>query len=166
MAKNNHGQNKPGKDDCSGALNNLRKLLSRWVGEILCAIGRLNKGHFDYTIEVKTKTRKAQMLEIKITNEQKVNVTISPVTATGKPAKLDGVPTWEVTTGASTIVVAEDGLSADLVSSDDPGDTQILVKADANLGEGVEEISDIITLSVSGSNAANLGLKAGEPVAK
>lgn len=105
-------------------------------------------------------------LELKITNEQKIKVTLTPKTDTGKPAKLDGVPAWEVVSGNSTVVVAADGLSADLVSADDPGDTQFLVKADADIGEGVEEISDIISLGVVGATAKNLGLSAGQPEPK
>src|SRR5262245_28838673 len=106
------------------------------------------------------------MLEISITNEEKVKVTLTPVTATGKPAKVDGVPSWEVVTGNSTVEPAEDGMSADLISSDDPGDTDFLVKADADLGEGVTEISDIVRLAVAGAQAANLGLTADAPVPK
>jgi len=106
---------------------------------------------------------------IKITNEQKVNVALSPKTDAGKPAKVDGAPTWEVVGGdetSSTVVVAPDGLSADLVSSDTPGDTTYLIKADADLGEGVETIQETITLTVSGANARNLGVTVGTPVTK
>lgn len=106
------------------------------------------------------------MLEVNVTNEQQVKVTLAPVTATGKPAKVDGVPTWEIITGGGTVNAAGDGMSADLVSSDDPGDTDYLVKADADIGEGVTEISDIIRLHVAGAQAANLGLSAGEPTPK
>lgn len=106
------------------------------------------------------------MTAISITNEQKIKATLSPQTDSGKPAKLDGKPTWEVISGSSTVVVAEDGLSADLVSSDDPGDSEILVKADANLGEGVEEISDVIKLTVLGATAKNLGITLGQPESK
>lgn len=106
------------------------------------------------------------MLELSITNEQKIPVTLTPKTATGRAATVDGPPTWTVITGKSTINVAADGLSAELVSADDPGDTEILVKADADLGAGVVEISDVIRLSVVGALAANLGLSAGQPVAK
>lgn len=105
-------------------------------------------------------------LELKITNEQEIPVTLAPKTDTGKPAVLDGAPSWSVISGNSQVVVADDGLSARLVSSDDPGDTVILVKADADLGEGVEEISDTITLSVIGATAKNLGLTAGPAVPK
>ncbi len=106
------------------------------------------------------------MLEITITNEQQVNVTLHPVTETGKPAQVDGAPTWTVQSGDATVTPAADGLSADLISSDTPGDTQILVEADADLGSGVITISDIITLHVAHANAANLGLVAGDPTPK
>lgn len=106
------------------------------------------------------------MTEKTITNEQQIKATLNPSTATGKPATVDGVPTWEVITGNSTVQPAADGLSADLISSDDPGDTDFLVKADADLGEGIVEISDIIRLSVQGAQAANLGISLGEPTAK
>ena len=105
-------------------------------------------------------------LSVKITNEQKVKVTLTPVTDTGKPAKLDGSPAWTVISGNSSVAVSDDGLSADLISADDPGDTEVLVKADADLGDGIEEISDIIKLSVVGATAKNLGLSAGTPEPK
>ena len=104
--------------------------------------------------------------EVTLTNEQKVTATLVPVTATGKPAKVDGPPTWTVISGSSTATAAADGLSATIVSSDDPGDTEIMVKADADLGSGVEEISDIIKVSVVGAKASSLGLTFGTPEAK
>lgn len=105
-------------------------------------------------------------IEVSISNEQKVPITVSPKTDTGKPAKLDGAPVWSVVSGDSTVVPAADGLSADLVSSDTPGDTVFLVDGDADLGSGVEDVQDTITLHVLGANAKNLGLAAGTPVAK
>ncbi len=105
-------------------------------------------------------------LAIKLTNEQKVTVTLTPVTDSKKPAKLDGIPSWAVVSGNSTVTPAADGMSAVIVSSDDPGDTAILVKADADLGEGVEEISDTIDVTVAGASAKNLGLSVGTPEPK
>lgn len=106
------------------------------------------------------------MVEIKLTNEQKVKVSLTPVTATGKPATLDGVPKWTVQSGSAEVQVAPDGLSATLVSPDSPGDSEILVEADADLGEGVETISDVIKLSVEGARATNLGLTVSTPEPK
>ncbi len=105
-------------------------------------------------------------LAVSITNEQKVTVTLKPVTNAGKPAKLDGAPAWTVVSGDSTVVAAADGLSASLVSSDTPGDTTYLVDGDADLGSGVESVQDTITLTVIGANAANLGLVASAPELK
>jgi hypothetical protein len=111
-------------------------------------------------------TKEKMPATVSITTEQKVPVKLNITTETGKPAKVDGKPTWEIITGNATVNVAEDGLSAEVVSSDDPGDTQILVKADANLGEGIEEISDILEVSVIGASAKNMGLQVGTPVPK
>lgn len=111
--------------------------------------------------------KKGNGMDISITNEQKVPVTLSPKTDAGKPAKLDGKPSVTVVSGNSQVAnVSEDGLSFELVSSDDPGDTVVLIKADADLGEGVEEISDSLTLRVIGATAKNLGISVGTPVPK
>ncbi len=175
MAKDHHGHD----DDCDRStqrlltevLNVLKDTERRNVirhDELLAAL-RQGKKRVSFGFKVgapQLKERNTMPLEIRISNEQQVNVTLKPVTDTGKPAKLDGSPAWTVVSGNSQVVVAEDGLSADLVSSDDPGDTIVLVKADADLGEGVEEISDTITLSVIGATAKNLGLSAGTPTPK
>ncbi len=117
---------------------------------------------FNYKIGIaKSKKGSDTMLDLTITNEQKISISVKPVTATGKPAALDGAPTWTVQSGDSAVSVAADGLSASLISADTPGDTTYLVEADADLGSGVETISDTITLHVLGANASNLGLVAG-----
>lgn len=104
-------------------------------------------------------------VEVSITNEQKIKASLTPTTGGGKPAQLDpnNPPKWSVISGESTVVPAPDGLSADLVSSDTPGDTVFLVEADADLGDGVETISDTIKLTVLGAKAQNLGLTLGTP---
>lgn len=141
-----------------------------WIGLGLvlwhcCKKQKQDGGRFSYCVG-HPKPKEINMLGIAISNEEKVNVKIVPVTTTGKPARVDGVPTWEVVEGASSVVPAADGLSADLISGDDPGQTRFLVKADADLGAGVIEISDEIVLEVSGAQAANLGLVAGTPQPK
>lgn len=105
-------------------------------------------------------------MEITITSEQKIPLTLSPVTSAGNAAKLDGKPTWEQVDGDASVEVSEDGLTATLVSGELPGESNFLVKADADLGEGVEEISESIKLIVTGAKATNLGLSVGEAVAK
>lgn len=135
--------------------------------DLLCFLERFKKRkRFRITCDVPQSKKETHMLELTITNEQKVKVTITPVTATGKPAALDGAPSWSVSSGDSTISVAENGLSADLISSDAPGETMYVVSADADLGAGVENVTDSIKLVVEGAKAVNLGLVAGAPEAK
>lgn len=105
-------------------------------------------------------------IEISITNEEQITVTLSPVTPTGKPAQLDGVPVWAVLSGESTVIPAANGLSAVIRSSDSVGDSSISVTADADLGSGVVEIADTITVHVVSANASSLGLTIGTPVPK
>jgi len=66
---------------------------------------------FDYSVgPIKNKKEgRCSMLEITITNEQQVNVVLHPVTATGRPAQVDGAPTWTVQSGNSTVNPAADG---------------------------------------------------------
>lgn len=103
---------------------------------------------------------------ITITNEQKVQVTLQPLTAAGNPAILDGAPVWAVTEGDATLEVAEDGLSAFLVSGAADVNSTIAVTADADLGEGVVALADTITLAVVAASASTLGLVAGEAILK
>lgn len=103
---------------------------------------------------------------ITITNEQKVQVTLMPTTEAGNPATLDGVPTWAVTEGDATLEVAEDGLSAHLISGEADVNSVITVTADADLGEGVVEITDTIDLAVVSASASRLGIATDEPVLK
>jgi hypothetical protein len=151
----------------------LRKAISdgfEKIAKALDKLGQNNKPGITFGFAVGLPQNKNQTthmpLDLTITNEQKIPVTLAPVTATGKPAKLDGAPTWTVQSGNATVVPSADGLSADLVSADEPGDTEILVSADADLGAGVVTVSDVIRLSVAGAQAASLGLTAGTAVPK
>ncbi len=103
---------------------------------------------------------------ITITNEEKVQLTLAPTTAAGNPATLDGIPTWTVVSGDATVEVSEDGLSAFLVSGAADVNSQIEVTADADLGEGIVTLTDIVDLAVVAAQASALGLVAGTPTLK
>ncbi len=105
-------------------------------------------------------------MDIVLTNEQQVKVTLNPVTGKGKPVALDGIPEWTVTSGSCTINPAADGMSCDILSGDTPGDSEIAVSADADLGAGVTNISDALRVTVNGAQAQNLGLEVGTPTDK
>lgn len=136
---------------------NIKKWLCRQLG---CCKPKVV---FDYRLQVRNKRKIRVPMEIKLTNEQEVDVTLAPKTEAGLTAKLDGSPGWQVMIGECEVIPSEDGLTATIVSSDTPGTSQILVEADADLGDGVETISAVITVEVTGAKATNLGLSVGSP---
>lgn len=93
-------------------------------------------------------------------------MTLAPTTEAGNPATLDGAPVWTVVSGDATLEVAEDGLSAFLVSGAADVNSVIEVTADADLGEGVVTLTDTIDLAVVAASASALGLVQGTPVLK
>ena len=100
-------------------------------------------------------------LELTITNEQRILVTATPTTSTGRPASLDGALSAQIVAGEATWVAGPTPNSIYLVSAENPGDTSFVVEADADLGSGVVLIQDTVLLKVAGALAANLGLVAG-----
>lgn len=106
-------------------------------------------------------------MKVTSNNEQKVPVTLEPKTASGKPAPVDGVPTWVVLEGNATVDVAADGLSAYLVSADDIVETsQIEVTVDADMGTGVKPIKLLLEYEVTSPMVENLGATIGQPEPK
>lgn len=123
-------------------------------------------GSFTWIIgPVTTKEILSMPAEINLTTEQQVLATITPVTAAGNPATLDGEAVWTVTSGTCTVTPV-DATSAWLVSGDIAGDSTVVVSADADLGAGVQTISDTCLLHVANPQAASLGLTLGEPELK
>ena len=107
-----------------GAMNWIQKIVSTIINIFNSrGHGRRKAVGFEFKFGLPKKKDKTMPTTVSITNEQKVKVTLKPVTETGKPAKLDGKPAWTAIAGNSQVVVADDGLSADLISSDTPGET-------------------------------------------
>lgn len=99
-----------------------------------------------------------------LTNEEKVAVSIAPQTAAGNPAQVDGTFTLELVEGDVTFQTAEDGTQ--YIVSGEPGNSKVKISADADLGEGVQTIEDIIDVIVVPAGATNLGVGFGTPVLK
>lgn len=100
-------------------------------------------------------------MEVRISNEGKKLVTLAPKTAAGNPASVDGIPTWTVESGDVTLEIAEDGLSAKVVSGAN-GSSVVKITADADLGEGVRAIEASLEVTVTDAEANNLGITVGE----
>jgi len=104
-------------------------------------------------------------LDITSTVEEKVPITLNPKTAGGKPAPVDGAPVWSFD-GTGTVEVAADGLSAFIVSADEPGSGRWKAVADVKLGEEFEAIEIGGTYTYTSANASNLGATVGAAVPK
>lgn len=93
---------------------------------------------------------------------EKVALSVTPVTAAGNPAKVDGAPAWSSSDeSVVTVEAAADGLSAYAISTGKLGTAQVNVKADADLGDGVKEIVGTLDIEVQASEAVSLGVNAG-----
>lgn len=105
------------------------------------------------------------MIEITLTTEQKVRLTLHPNNK-GTPVPIDGVPEWAIVEGESTVESDDDGMSAELVSANVPGITDYMVTADFDLTDGIDEVAEIVRVTVVSPTATNIGLSAGTPEAK
>jgi hypothetical protein len=122
--------------------------------------------NFNYAIGRPIAKGEKTMLELNVTNEEKVLVTCNPVTPAGNAVELDGPISVTVQNGDGSFEIQADGKSVFLISGVLPGDTTFIVEGDADLGSGIESISDVILLHVAGAKAASFGLSAGTPVLK
>lgn len=98
-----------------------------------------------------------------IKDSQQFDYTLQITDKKGAPADVDGVPRW---TSSNELVAAvepsADGKSATVVAGV-PGTATIAVSADADLGEGVTEISGAEDVVVTPGGAAVISLLGGDP---
>lgn len=99
---------------------------------------------------------------ITITDEQKIKVTVAPKTAAGNDATIDGAVNFSKIEGDATIEPIEGEPNSAYLVSGAEGNSVIEVSADADLGEGVNTITDRIDLAVVPAAASALGITAGE----
>ena len=99
-----------------------------------------------------------------ITSLEKIVVMAVPTADGINPAPVDGPVLFVVESGDCTIEPVDD-FSAYIVSGS-VGESVILVSADADLGNGVETLSDTITMTVISPKATSLGLSLGTPEPK
>jgi len=106
-------------------------------------------------------------MPLKLTDEQKVLLSVAPKTAAGNPAKVDGEPVWGVSDETILEVVAtDDPFTVEIVTKGPLGSAQVSVSVDADLGEGVRELTGTLDIDVVAAEAATVGISAGIPVLK
>ena len=102
-----------------------------------------------------------------LTDVQKVKLSVSPRSAAGNPALIDGAPKWSVSD--DTIValeVAEDGMGVDVVTTGKIGSVRINVDVDADLGDGVRNLTGVLDIEVKASEAVSIDINANTPEVK
>ena len=104
------------------------------------------------------------MLEVTLDTASKVRVQIKPVSLSGKPATIEaGSLTVTPADGLVNPVVNLESADTFTVQADLPdgatvSDADFTVSGDADLGAGVETISDVVRCHLTTEKAANLGL--------
>jgi hypothetical protein len=83
----------------------------------------------------------------------------------GNKAELDGKPQWALTNeSVGSLVVSDDGMSAEFSPNGVSSAFKVQVSADADLGEGVKSLLAELELEVLAGEAVSLELSAGESV--
>lgn len=115
-----------------------------------------------YTL-IDGKKEKVKHMFLKVGKKASIPLTIEDVF--GNAAKIDGLPVWSMTdTSLATLVVAEDGMSAELTCGTKIGSFKVQVSADADLGEGVKTIVGEATVDLIPEEAAVIKLAINEIV--
>jgi hypothetical protein len=102
-------------------------------------------------------------IEVTLTTEEKCRLAITPLTAGGQPAQVDGEAQWSV---EGTCTVEPIDATSAWVMAGTMGDSTVSVGVDADLGAGVVPIGDTALIHVNNPQAASVGLAADAPVLK
>lgn len=141
-----------------GGHHSTEELLRELLCRLLCSRGRAVTRIVTYRINGISFTAKGDKMSLTLKDTEvpgSVTVSVAFVDAKGKPAKVDGVPTWAASdaTVIDGLTPAADGLSAVLHVADNIGVSQLTVSADVDLGSGVDSKGFVDTVSVIAGDA-------------
>lgn len=89
-------------------------------------------------------------------------LSVTPVNAKGKPAPVQN-PVWKSSDESVAVVVAgEGGLSATVIAKA-PGTAQVSIVADADMSDGVTEITGVLDVKVVASQAVGFTINTAAP---
>jgi hypothetical protein len=103
------------------------------------------------------------MASLLLTAVQKVSLSISPVDAAGNSAPVEDVSWSSSDESILTVTPSEDGLSCVAETTGKLGVAQVVVKADARIGEDVNDLTGALDIEVVAAEAVSLGIAAGVP---
>lgn len=100
-------------------------------------------------------------------SDKQVDLQVAYVDANNNPAQVDGEPTWESSDEEIARVEPSSGKQVTLIPGTKVGNCQISAKADADVGQGVEELVTLLDVTtVAGKAVAGTITPTGEPVPK
>ena len=144
----------PARDDSLTAL--LGSVISAWQ----IARRRADVLWWHVTVEAIQFVSKGDAM-VTVPLRYKVQMLIDPRDAGGNPARVDGVPVWSLSDADHGVVTtAADGLSAEFVPDGTLGTVQVMVKADADLGTGVRELTGLLDIAIEAGEAVTLAVNA------
>src|SRR5262245_39440926 len=104
------------------------------------------------------------MADFQCNNEEQVVFPLVPTTGRGVPAPVDGEITFRTVAGSGTVLKGEGADEFILRSGDVAEDCAFEFSADALVGDGVQTITRVVTLTVTSALAAGFTLGEGSRV--
>lgn len=99
---------------------------------------------------------------VTISSDKKRVFSVQPVDAKGRPAAVDGIPSWDLAApGGVTLFPSADGLTCDVVWLEPKTGVVLTVKADADLGSGVREIVGSVDIQTLTAEAVGFTISTG-----
>lgn len=115
----------------------------------------------------KHKRKWEAFMALVLTEEEQVVLKITPKTKKGNVAKVDGLPVWSSSSPDVLVVqpLPDDvtGFTAVAKAVGPVGVAQVQVKVDADLGEGVRELTALLDVQVVAAEAVSLEVVPGVP---
>ena len=94
---------------------------------------------------------------------KKFPMSVAIVDKAGKPAKVDGLLAWSISRPeCGRLKVAEDGMSADMISTGEVGAFSVKIEGDADLGEGIKPLVAFAEFECLPGEAISLMVTVGE----
>jgi hypothetical protein len=99
------------------------------------------------------------VLTAELRDDQRLPLRVTAKDHAGNPATVDGAPTWESSDlNVLTVEPSADGMTCFAVPVA-LGTADVTVTADADLGEGVTSITNVITITITPGTADHLDIE-------